>query len=35
MNKMPAADWKQWAINRPTRVKEEVEVAFGKFVVQK
>jgi hypothetical protein len=32
MEKMPAADWQQGAINRPTWVKEEVEVAFRKFV---
>jgi hypothetical protein len=35
MKKMPMSDWKQWAIKRPTWVKEEVEVAFRKFVKQK
>jgi hypothetical protein len=35
IKKMPMADWKQWAIKRPTSIKEEVEVAFRKFVEQK
>ncbi len=31
MWKMSVADKKQWAINSPTWVSEDVEVTFGKF----
>jgi hypothetical protein len=33
--KMPPADWRQWAKERPTWMREAVEEAFWKFVDQK
>ncbi len=33
--KMPPADWRQWARERPTGMREAVEEAFWNFVDQK
>jgi hypothetical protein len=32
MRRMPAVDWKQWAMDMPNWIKDMVESAFDKFV---
>jgi hypothetical protein len=35
MGKMPYADWKEWATRRPEWVREDLGIAFERFVEQK
>ncbi len=35
MRRMPAVDWKQWAMDMPNWVKDMVESAFDKFLEYK
>jgi hypothetical protein len=32
---MPAADWKQWAVNKTVWMEEETEMAFKRHMKQK
>jgi hypothetical protein len=34
MRKIPASVWKQWAVNRPIRVRGNMKTAFEKLVEQ-
>jgi hypothetical protein len=35
MGRMPTTDWKQRATSRPTWLREDIKVAFEKFIEQK
>jgi hypothetical protein len=35
MGKMPAVDWKQWAVSSPIWLREDIEVIFKNFLGKK